>query len=147
VQNFDDAFQEAVKFMQTVVAAAVVSAIAEEAAKSVVRKAIATTVGPVLQLDAYVDWRETVAQEGPGILFVVFTNPEGTHMIQQVPKALGSFEGRKQLPAEWAGLRGDELVKVTGVADAVFCHNGRFIAGAQSREGALRLAKLAVEAA
>jgi len=146
VQNFDDAFQGAVKFMQTVVAAAVVSAIAEEAAKAVVRKAIATTAGQVLQLDTFVDWQDTVAKEAPGVLFVVFTNPEGTHMIQQVPKALGSFEGRKALPEAWAGLRAEELVKVTGVVDAVFCHNGRFIAGAKSREGALRLAKLAVEA-
>jgi uncharacterized UPF0160 family protein len=146
-QDFDEAFMEAVKFMQTCVAAAVVSAIAEEAAKSVVRKAIAVTAGPVLQLDTYVDWMDTVARETTGVLYVVFTNPDGTHMVQQVPKALGSFEGRKPLPAAWAGLCGDELVKATGVQDAVFCHNGRFIAGAKSREGALRLAKLAAEAA
>jgi uncharacterized UPF0160 family protein len=145
-QNFDEAFMKAVKFMQTCVAAAVVSAIAEEAAKATVRKAISISTGPVLQLDTYVDWQDTVARETTDVLYVIFRNPEGTWMVQQVPKALGSFEGRKPLPAAWAGLRDTALQAVTGVQDAVFCHNGRFIAGAKSREGALRLARLAVEA-
>jgi uncharacterized UPF0160 family protein len=51
---------------------------------------------------------------------------------------------RKDLPLAWAGLRGVDLAAVCGVADAVFCHNGRFIAGAGSLEGALRMAELAL---
>jgi uncharacterized UPF0160 family protein len=41
-------------------------------------------------------------------------------------------------------LRGAELAAVCGVQDAVFCHNGRFIAGAGSLQGALRMAELAL---
>jgi uncharacterized UPF0160 family protein len=37
-----------------------------------------------------------------------------------------------------------ELAAVCGVPDAVFCHNGRFIAGAGSLQGALRMAELAL---
>ena len=41
-------------------------------------------------------------------------------------------------------LRDQALADVTGVADAVFCHNGVFIAGAKSKQGALQLAAMAV---
>ena len=36
---------------------------------------------------------------------------------------------------------------VCGVADATFCHNGRFIAAAKTREAALEMARIAVEQA
>ena len=42
-------------------------------------------------------------------------------------------------------LYGDEtLQKVTGVEDAVFCHKGLFLAVAKSKEGAIKLAELAL---
>ena len=55
------------------------------------------------------------------------------------------FKNRKDLPAEWAGLRDAELARVTGVADAVFCHRNRFMAVARTKEGAVALAKLALK--
>ena len=57
-----------------------------------------------------------------------------------------SFENRKSLPESWAGKRGDELAEITGVSDALFCHNAVWMAVAESREGAWRLAELALEA-
>ncbi len=53
-------------------------------------------------------------------------------------------ELRKALPESWAGLRDENLQKVTGVVDAVFCHDGRFMARAKSKDGALALAKIAI---
>lgn len=51
---------------------------------------------------------------------------------------------RKSLPEKWAGLPKEELAKITGVKDAVFCHKNRFVVVAESREGAIALAKLAL---
>ena len=51
------------------------------------------------------------------------------------------------LPAAWAGLTNGELEAVCGVPGASFCHNGRFIAAARTREAALAMAGLAVEEA
>jgi uncharacterized UPF0160 family protein len=79
-----------------------------------------------------------------GMFFVTFPTMEGTHMVQQIPLEKGSFQGRLPLPEAWAGKRGEALQAVTGVPDAVFCHPGRFIAGASSHEGAVRLAALAM---
>ena len=56
-----------------------------------------------------------------------------------------SFENRKSLPAHWGGKRGDDLVKATGVSDALFCHNALWMAVAGSKEGAHALARLALD--
>lgn len=88
-------------------------------------------------------WQEEILANAPKALYVVFQAPgEGTWMAQCVPDALGSFGKRKALPEAWGGLRDEELQRVTGVADAVFCHPGLFICGARTPESAIRLAQL-----
>lgn len=88
---------------------------------------------------------EHVLVDYPEPLYIISPRPEGTWRVGIVPNAHFSFESRKPLPESWAGLRDEDLQKVTGVSDAVFCHNGRFMAVAKTREGALVLAKLALE--
>lgn len=55
-----------------------------------------------------------------------------------------SFENRKSMPIHWAGKRGLEFAEITGVPDAIFCHNARFLAVAKTREGAWELARKAL---
>ena len=81
-----------------------------------------------------------------GIDFAVYADPRGQWMVQSVPPEVGSFAQRVPLPAAWAAKRDAELATLTGVADAVFCHAGRFIAGAATREGARTLAEMALAA-
>ena len=47
---------------------------------------------------------------------------------------------------EWAGKKDEELQKITGVSDALFAHRKLFMAAAKSKEGALKLAKIALNA-
>lgn len=61
-----------------------------------------------------------------------------------VRKSPCSFENRKSMPESWAGKRGKELQDITGVSDAVFCHNALFLAVSESRIGAWQLAELAL---
>ncbi|TFW00525.1 MYG1 family protein [Oxalobacteraceae bacterium OM1] len=102
--------------------------------------------GRLLYLDhAGLPWTGIVRNEMPEVLFVLSYSPsEQRHLLHVVPAAPESFVARKDLPAAWAGLRGEALAQVTGVPDAVFCHNARFIAAAISYEGALRMAQLAL---
>ncbi|MDB5204386.1 MAG: metal-dependent protein hydrolase [Candidatus Taylorbacteria bacterium] len=97
----------------------------------------------VVILDGYYPWQDILLNM-PEPLFVIFPNGENWS-LKTVSKEKGSFESRKQLPENWAGLRDEELAKVTGVPDAYFCHNARFMANARSKEGVLALAKLALE--
>ncbi|GAB3410727.1 MYG1 family protein [Massilia agilis] len=92
-------------------------------------------------------WTTVVRKEMPKVLFVISHNlSEQRYMLHTVPATADTFEARADLPAPWAGLRGAELAAVTGVPDAGFCHNGRFIAAAGSYEGILAMARQALQA-
>ncbi len=83
----------------------------------------------------------------PYILLVVHPKrQDDTWAVETARDDIRSYKSRIDLPAEWAGKSGADLVQVTGVDDAIFCHKGRFIAVAKSREGAIKLAELALEA-
>lgn len=111
-----------------------------------VRKADVLEGGRVLFLkNAALPWTAVVRKEMPKVLFVISYNlAEQRHMIHTVPVSAESFEARADLPAAWAGLRDADLAAVTGVPDAGFCHNGRFIAAAKSYEGILEMARQAL---
>ena len=79
----------------------------------------------------------------PDALYVIYPKSDGWGM-QAVPRALGEFANRKDLPEAWAGRSGAELAAVTGVPDAMFAHTKRFYASAGSREGIVALATLAL---
>jgi len=64
--------------------------------------------------------------------------------VKAVRDNLFSFEPRKKLPLEWAGKTEEALVQATGVPEALFCHNQRFVVVAKTKEGAIELAELAV---
>lgn len=102
--------------------------------------------GPVLILDRYAPVMEHIVTDPRhgGTRYLVFQDVGGEWRLQAVPTALGGFQQRKPLPGAWAGKRDAELAGLTGVQDAVFCHTGRFIAGAKSKAGALELARQAV---
>lgn len=54
------------------------------------------------------------------------------------------YNNRKLLPATWHGKHEAELAATTGVPDAYFCHRNGFMAVADSKEGAITLAQLAL---
>lgn len=79
-------------------------------------------------------------------LFVIEPNLEGeTWRINAVKNNIHSFVNRKDLPKSWGGKQGKELADESGVSDAVFCHRNLFIAEARSKEGAIKMANIAIE--
>ncbi len=64
--------------------------------------------------------------------------------VMAMRKDPSTFSNRKSLPEAWAGKRGEELQKVTGVSDAVFCHNALWLVVAKTKLGAMQLAELAL---
>lgn len=102
----------------------------------------------IIVLDHAYPWH-TILAEHPEPLYVVKPKSVGTNWeVECVRDNPFGFENRKDLPESWAGhLEGDtELARITGVPDVVFCHNRRYIAVTRSKEGALKLAQLAVDA-
>jgi uncharacterized UPF0160 family protein len=60
-----------------------------------------------------------------------------------IPKGYGTFENRVTFPEAWAGLRDEELERVSGIPGAIFCHKNSFLFVASTKEGALQAARQA----
>ena len=100
----------------------------------------------VIILDDRYPYHEFLTKYSEPIYVIIPSANKTQWKVETVCVAFPSFESRKPLPKAWAGLRDAELAKVTGVADAVFCHNARFLVAAKSKEGAVALATLALQA-
>ena len=99
----------------------------------------------IIVLDAHYPWTSVLVKFSEP-LYVVGPNPQSSDWkVQAVPVRLMTYENRKKLPEAWAGKRDAELASISGVPDAVFCHNGRFLAVAKSKAGALKMAEIAVD--
>jgi len=144
--HFDTCFDEAVEFASRVLTRFIASANGGISAKAIVAKAIDDAEDPrVIVLEKYTPWKRTVHALSEEALYVLYPSQTGEWRIQTVPVELGSFEDRKSLPKPWAGLSDKELKEVTGIDDAMFCHNGLFIAGAESFESTMKMASIALQ--
>ncbi|MBB4664593.1 MYG1 family protein [Conexibacter arvalis] len=140
----DAAFLQAVGFAEGILGRAIASAQAQARAAELVRGAIARAEDPrLIELDRGMPWHRELVANAPEALFVVYPR-EQDWGLQAVPRVLGDFANRKDLPERWAGMTDADLAAVTGVPDARFCHAGRFMAVAGSRDGALALARQAL---
>jgi len=113
-------------------------------AKEEIEKIYASTDDKrLLILENYMPWERNITNF-KDLLYVIHPR-NGKWRIYSVLKNMGSFEQKKPLPKDWAGLRGKEFADITGVPDAIFCHNKLFTAGAVSREAIEKLAAIALE--
>lgn len=101
----------------------------------------------ILVLEKSVPWKDTVLEldRNENVLYVVYQDVTGSWCTQTVPKEANSFAARKDLPKTWGGLNKDDLSKLTGIENCTFCHPALFICGNKTKEGAISMAKVAVE--
>ncbi|TEW55304.1 MYG1 family protein [Psychromonas sp. RZ22] len=145
--DFDGSFEQAVEFASSVLLRFIASASGGINAKAIVAKAIEDAEDPrVIVLEKYIPWKRTVHALSSTALYMVYPSQTGQWRIQTVPVEPGSFEDRKSLPAAWAGLNDKALQEVTGIEDAMFCHNGLFIAGSESFASTMKMAAMALQA-
>jgi uncharacterized UPF0160 family protein len=144
--HFDSCFDEAVDFALRVLTRFIASANGGISAKAIVATAIDNAEDPrVIVLEKYTPWKRTVHALSKDALYMIYPSSSGQWRIQTVPVEPGSFEDRKSLPNAWAGLSDKALQDVTGLDDAMFCHNGLFIAGAESFESTMKMASIALQ--
>ncbi|KAL5115035.1 hypothetical protein ACEQ8H_007076 [Pleosporales sp. CAS-2024a] len=93
--------------------------------------------------------KESHVPEGvaPHVLYVLFPEdkPDGKWRIRAVSKENAGFVNRKDLPDAWKGVRDEQLDQVSGVQGCIFVHAAGFIGGNKSFDGALAMAKKALE--
>lgn len=79
------------------------------------------------------------------VLFPETAEKDSKWRLRAVTVEGAEFTNRKDLPDAWKGLRDEELSKVAGIEGCVFVHATGFIGGNKTMEGALQMAKKAVE--
>ena len=89
-------------------------------------------------------WLNFISRESEEAQFVIFPTHRKTWAIRSIPKKGKKFDYFKLLPAEWGGRQKD-FAGISDVHDALYCHNGCFLAEAKSLEGADKLAGIALE--
>ena len=140
----DDHFLAASAFAQIVIEKRVRTALAAARAHDMAFEAMATSPDPrIIVLPCAMPWEPAMYAGGFSDALYVISERKGMWYCQAVRPEPGSFQQRRPLPEEWAGLEGARLVEASGVVDAVFCHAGRFVCAAGSLEGARRMARIA----
>ncbi|WP_372988583.1 MYG1 family protein [Sulfitobacter sp.] len=144
----DRAFAAALPIARAFVEAQINRKAAKYRAEAMVLAAItAAGEGRILELPMGMPFRAGIQSAGADhLLFVV--HPRGADWaLTTIRTGDDTFDTRADLPAPWAGLTDAALETASGVTGAKFCHNGRFIAVASSRDSILKMAELAVAAA
>lgn len=143
-----EAFHRAMTVARSFVEARIARSAAKLRAEAVVQTAIqATGEGKVLVLPMGMPFMSVVKKSGADHLLFVCAPRGKDWSLTGIRLHDEGFELRADLPASWAGLTNGDLEKASGVEGATFCHNGRFIAAAKTREAVLALADIAVNEA
>ena len=144
----DRAFHAALAIARSFVEAAIGKKAAKLRAEGMVQKAILEAgEGRVLELPMGMPFRSAVVKAGADHLLFVVHPRDKDWCVTGIRREDEGFELRADLPSSWAGLTNEALEQASGVEGATFCHNARFIAAAKTREAALAMARIAVEAA
>lgn len=149
-KNFDEQFNKAVRLAKEVLTDAIKDGRAKIAARKIVEEAYrGATDKRLIILDVSCSWFE-ILKNYPEPLYVIepeYEHEEGERhwKVKCVRDDPNNFVNRKDLPQSWTGKRDTELAVVSGVPDAVFCHNKRFLAIAKSKAGAIALANIALD--
>ncbi len=144
--SLDDGFAHARQFASDILKREIAYARAALLGEERVRAAYdAAEDKRIIVLDDKYEWGSVLTAK-PEPLFVVYPDPgpEKHWRAHTVSVSPLSFAPRRPFPSAWAGKRDAELAALSGVADAVFCHNKVFTVAAKTKDGALALARKAL---
>lgn len=144
----DAAFQSALAIARAFVEAGIEKKAAKLRAETLVLKAIERTgESRILELPIGMPFRPAIVKAGADHLLFVVHPRDKDWCVTGIRRAEEGFELRADLPVSWAGLTNGDLEQASGVEGATFCHNGRFIAAAKTREAAMTMAEIATQEA
>ncbi|HEY1037179.1 MAG TPA: MYG1 family protein [Candidatus Paceibacterota bacterium] len=141
-QDFDASFKRLIPFAERVILLHIEKGVSRMKADRAIKKAYNKSE------DKRIVVSETFYpfdfEEYPEVLFYVYKDLRGNWSAKTIKKSPGSYESRFSFPKEWWGKRDEELSAASGVSGAIFCHNSGFLAVAETKNGALELARKAL---
>ena len=144
--NEDEQFIKAVSLAESILTEELKNVIGKVEAGTKVKKLLNKTKGPILILDEYLPYEETVltSLSGKKILFAIYPSNRGGYGIKTIPISTTDKTSRVYFPKEWGGLTNEDLEKVTGIKGSLFCHTNRFLMTASDLDTAIKLAEIAI---
>ncbi len=140
VKNFDRGFFNLIPFAKHIIERSIMDAEAHVKIEKIAQKYFAEAPDKrVIILPQFLGYGFSKMKDP---LVTIYPNARGDWSAKAVRLVSGQFPSRIYFPEKWAGLNGEELAKVSGVSDAVFCHKGLFLAVAKSKEGAIALVNI-----
>jgi uncharacterized UPF0160 family protein len=141
-------FQSAMAVAKPILDNKIRSLISEYRAEQVARICVQNRTDPrVVELPQGMPYMSALkAEQADDVLYVVAPGNDDDYLIMAVRDTRGESGCKKPFPFDWAGLRGTDLEMATGVKGAEFCHMGRFLTTAASREAAFQLLNIALDA-
>ena len=137
-EDEDSAFWNAEIFAERVLRYYIRNANSAEKAADLVRNSRKEDEGRILVLEQFLPWQDTVVEEMPEIMFVVYPSKRGGYCTQTVPNYPGSFRGRMEFPTRWLG-HPDASLGMT------FCHPNNFLCNSKTQENAINVASIAIK--
>ncbi|HAE36494.1 MAG: hypothetical protein UR85_C0007G0003 [Candidatus Nomurabacteria bacterium GW2011_GWF2_35_66] len=142
-QDYDSCFIKLIPFVVEILKREIINTRDEFEAESIVRKAYNEAEDKrVIIFNGNYPWFETINEYSEPLYII--SRKGDLWRAEAVRKEKNNFANRKPFPEEWAGKRDDVMAQASGVPDAIFCHNGRYLVVAKSKEGIMELVKKAL---
>ena len=138
-EDENECFLRAVSFASTIFDQILKDAIKKAETIKIIKSKKEWIKDKILILDEYIPYEYAIFKLNLDLNFVVYPSNRDGYAAHTVPTKYKGFTPKIPLKKEWAGLRDEELQKVSGVKTAKFCHKNLFLATAQTKEDALKL--------
>ncbi len=144
----DEQFLKAVSLAEIIFKEELKNVIGKVNANKKVKLLLNKNKGPLLILDEYLPYEETILTSlaGKKIKLVIYPSNRGGYGIKTVPISLTDKTSRVYFPKQWGGKTNKELEQITGIKGALFCHANRFLLTAKDLPTAIKLAEITIDA-
>lgn len=137
----DDCFEEAVAFASVILQHKLEGIFRIQRARAMVTQALERAQGGIVILERFAPWKMVLVDSDAE--FVVYPSQRGGFNAQAVPDSQDTSVLKCPFPQEWAGLEPEALRELSGIPNLRFCHNNRFLIGADTLEDAIAACKAA----
>lgn len=140
--NYDVQFEKAVNLATEMLQSIIQKENDIEFAQTIADKAIADAkCKEIIILPQYAPVTDYLADKDAK--FVIFPSNRGGYMVQVIPEEAGTQKAKIDLPKEWGGHR-EEVSEINKIDDMIFCHSALFCCSANTLEGAIKCAVVAL---
>lgn len=137
-EDENECFLKAVSFADIIFEQILNDAIGKVYAINEIEKKKRSIKDNILILDKYIPYEYAIFKLELDVNFVVYPSNRGCYAAHTVPTKYKGFTPKIPFKKEWAGLRDEELQKVSGIKTAHFCHKKLFLATATTKEDAIK---------